>query len=108
MVAGMGDVFALEYNFHVPLYFEGQAVRTRGWLYVTMFFFLLLVCWLFFILWFFSYSGFFYWRVCSSFAMVWCGVVCLGCWWSLCMLWCHTCSSISSIIVKLTYDSNVA
>jgi hypothetical protein len=42
MVAVMGDVFALGYNFHVPLYFEGQAVRTRGWLYVTMFFFLLL------------------------------------------------------------------
>jgi hypothetical protein len=36
MVAVMGDVFALGYNFHVPLYFEGQAVRTHGWLYVTM------------------------------------------------------------------------
>jgi hypothetical protein len=35
MVAVMGDVFALEYNFHVPLYFNGQAVRTRGWLYVS-------------------------------------------------------------------------
>jgi hypothetical protein len=28
MVAVMGDVFSLEYNCHVPLYFEGQAVRT--------------------------------------------------------------------------------
>jgi hypothetical protein len=30
MAVVMGDVIALEYNFHVPLYFEGQAVRTRG------------------------------------------------------------------------------
>jgi hypothetical protein len=58
MVAIMGDVFAFEYNFHVPLYFEGQVVHMRGWLYVTMFFFLLLVCWLFLILWFIAYSGF--------------------------------------------------
>jgi hypothetical protein len=36
MVAVMGDVFALAYNFHVPLYFEGQSDRTHGWLYVTI------------------------------------------------------------------------
>jgi apolipoprotein N-acyltransferase len=46
MVAVVGDVLALEYNLHVPLYFKGQAVRMRGWLYAPMFFFLLLVCWL--------------------------------------------------------------
>jgi hypothetical protein len=36
MVAVMGNVFALEYNFHVLLYFEGHSVRTHGRLYVTM------------------------------------------------------------------------
>jgi hypothetical protein len=33
----MGNVIALEYNFHVPLYFEGQAVRMRGWPLATSF-----------------------------------------------------------------------
>jgi hypothetical protein len=28
MVAVMGDVFALVYNFHAPLYFKGQTVRS--------------------------------------------------------------------------------
>jgi hypothetical protein len=43
MVAVMGHVFSLEYNCHVPLCFEGQAVRTCGWLYATKFFNLLAV-----------------------------------------------------------------
>jgi hypothetical protein len=35
MIVVMGDVFSLEYNCHVPLFFEGQAVPTCGWLYAT-------------------------------------------------------------------------
>jgi hypothetical protein len=38
MVVVMGDDIALEYNLLVPLYFEGQAVRTRGWPRATTFF----------------------------------------------------------------------
>jgi hypothetical protein len=43
MVAVVGNVFSLEYKCHVPLRFEGQAVRTCGWLYATKFFNLLAV-----------------------------------------------------------------
>jgi hypothetical protein len=43
MVAVMGDVFALDYKFHVPLYSEGQAVRTCGWLRATTFYIFLLL-----------------------------------------------------------------
>jgi hypothetical protein len=38
MVVVMGDAIALEYNFDVPLFFEGQAVRTPGWPRATRFF----------------------------------------------------------------------
>jgi hypothetical protein len=43
MVAVTADVFSLEYDCHVPLCFEGQAVRTCGWLYAPKFFNLLAV-----------------------------------------------------------------
>jgi hypothetical protein len=79
MVAVMGDVFALEYNFRVPLYFEGRAVRTRGWLYVTMD---PSCCWSVRYFLFYSFS---YWCV-FFLPSPWCGVV--GCWWSFCVLWC--------------------
>jgi hypothetical protein len=89
MVAVMGDVFALEYNFHVPLYFEGQAVRTRGWMYVTMFFFF---CWS---VGYFSFCGFSLTLVFSigvylfflRRGVVWCGVSRLLV--EFFVLWCH-------------------
>jgi hypothetical protein len=79
MVAVMGDVSALVYNFHEPLSSKVKLSIQRGWLLCNLGFYLL-ACWsggYFLILWCYVYSCFFSIGVYLLFLRR--GVVCLGC-----------------------------
>jgi hypothetical protein len=85
MVAVMGDVFALVYNFHVPLSLKAKLSVQWGWLLYNLGLYLL-ACWpdgcgvMF-------YSGLF--SVCVYLLFLGRGVVCVCCWWSFCVFRCN-------------------